>query len=176
MKVPGAEIARKWRVLWIEDDRSVLGFCVRCLTAAGFEVRGVLTGEEGLLLVETSSWDVIVVDLFLPAIPGVEVIRRIRDELRRETAIVVATGHTTNDLAEASHYGLADVLRKPFTEAVLVKSIRTACGRSFAAGPTTNQPTNRCETRTGFRPWCWPLRASPTRRRGRRLSINALPS
>ena len=66
------------RLLVVEDDAKIASFVVRGLREAGFAVDHAPDGEQGLLLAETTDYDAAVVDVMLPRLDGISLVRRLR--------------------------------------------------------------------------------------------------
>ncbi|HSX30827.1 MAG TPA: response regulator [Candidatus Saccharimonadales bacterium] len=67
------------RVLCIEDEHFISELYVRALTKAGYEVEVQLDGQKGLAAAQTDQFDIILLDLMIPNITGIEVLRTLRD-------------------------------------------------------------------------------------------------
>jgi two-component system KDP operon response regulator KdpE len=113
------------RLLVIDDERAILRAVTTGLRARGYEVVTAQTGEEGLSRAALDAPDVIVLDLGLPDLDGVEVCRRIRQWT--ETPIVVLSAHGTEDRkVQALDEGADDFITKPFGMAELEARLRVA--------------------------------------------------
>jgi len=121
------------RVLVIDDDRALLRALRVGLAAKGHEVLTAVAGEEGLSLLALRSPDVVVLDLGLPDLDGLEVCRRIR--AFSEVPVIVLSATALEDRKVAALDGGAnDYVTKPFGMAELEARIRTALRhRSVAA-------------------------------------------
>jgi two-component system phosphate regulon response regulator PhoB len=131
----------KARILVIEDEEDILALVHYNLVKAGFTVETATSGEEGLRKAESSRPDLVVLDLMLPNLGGLEVCRRMRsNEDLAETAIVMMTAKgEEEDIVTGLDYGADDYVAKPFSTAVLVARIkavlrRRAVGRGRLAG------------------------------------------
>jgi len=131
----------KERILVIEDEEDILALVHYNLVKAGFTVEIATSGEEGLSKAEASRPDLVVLDLMLPNLGGLEVCRRIRsNEGLSETAIVMMTAKgDEEDIVAGLEYGADDYVPKPFSTAVLVARIkavlrRRSVGRQSLAG------------------------------------------
>jgi signal transduction histidine kinase len=103
------------RVVVIDDDEIMLLSCSEILTRAGFEVETFVSGEEGIRRIQEAPAALLFVDLKMPRIDGMEVIRRVR-QIDPSMVIVVITGYATIATAvEAMKAGAYDFLPKPFT-------------------------------------------------------------
>jgi len=100
--------------------------CVQTLEEEGHRAQSVENGQRALALMDEESFDVVVLDLKMPGIPGMEVLRKVK---ARDPAsiVVVITGHATIDVAvEAMREGAYDFLTKPFTPEALAAVVRRA--------------------------------------------------
>jgi two-component system cell cycle response regulator DivK len=112
---------RRPRALLIDDDADLLEMLAWCIRAGGWLVEGVVNGREGLLAASLLEPDVILMDLNLPVIDGVEAIRRLkRDGDTKHIPILACTGL---DLAsaerEARAAGCDGFVAKPFEPEVI---------------------------------------------------------
>ncbi len=76
---PSASAAAVKKVLCIEDEHFISELYVRALTRAGYEVTVEVDGQRGLELAKTNRFDIILLDLMIPTITGIEILRRLRD-------------------------------------------------------------------------------------------------
>lgn len=108
-----SEAARK-RVLVVDDDPVFLGIVERWLVHSGYEVRTVLSGLEAIPLVRQHDFDVILTDLRMPDLNGLQLLRILKD-LRPEAIIIFLSGEgTMEEVIEALRFGRSfDFLRKP---------------------------------------------------------------
>lgn len=67
-------------VLVVEDEHFISELYVRALTKAGYSVKVVIDGEEGLKEAKTDAYDIILLDIMIPNLTGIEVLRRLREE------------------------------------------------------------------------------------------------
>ena len=101
------------RVLVVEDERAQREALQRYLTRAGHTVQSVPTGEEAVALIAAETWDVLITDLRLPGIDGLEVVRRAA-EADEELSLLLITAFASVDSAiEALRLGAHDYLLKP---------------------------------------------------------------
>jgi CheY-like chemotaxis protein len=115
-------------VLFVEDDHRLADVLWRLLEADGFRVDHAPTGETGLVLARGGQYDVILLDLMLPVMSGIDLLRRLRVEGIR-TPVVVLTGRGTFDSAlEAGRLGASAYLRKPALDRDLMTALRAAAG------------------------------------------------
>lgn len=104
----------KWRILIIEDDQALaLGLRIN-LEAEGYEVIHSLSAEDGLEVIENTSLDLVVLDLMLPGIDGVEALRRIRSEDLKLPVLILTARSSVDEKVEGLKAGADDYLTKPF--------------------------------------------------------------
>jgi ActR/RegA family two-component response regulator len=110
------EPAGKHHILLVEDEGVVANGLKMVLTEDGYGVEVAMTGLGALDLFKGNGFDLVVADLRLPDISGMDVIRQIKDE-RPETKFVIITGYpSVSSAVESAKIGVSDYLRKPFTE------------------------------------------------------------
>ncbi|MFC1577430.1 response regulator [Thermodesulfobacteriota bacterium] len=103
-------------ILVMEDDRSVAKGLEMILSEEGYTVNLANTGKLAVQAFKQKRFDLLVADLRLPDIDGMEVIKQIKAE-KPETEVIVITGYgTTATAVEAMKLGVHDFLPKPFTE------------------------------------------------------------
>ena len=117
------------RILVIDDDQGVRDSMARMLRGAGFNVEIAATGEDGVIAAKGNVYDVILSDMRMPGISGLDVLKRLR-ELRVDSAFIVMTGFGTVDTAvEAMKLGAVDFVQKPFLRDELLLRVRSAAER-----------------------------------------------
>jgi len=127
------------RVLVVDDEPVVTRGCRRILAGAGHRVDAAATGTEGLRRAVSGDFDVVVTDLRLPDLDGMELVRAVRDR-RPEVAIIIITGYgTVPSAVEALKLGAADYIQKPFTP----KRIRETISRLSAPCRREKKPDDR---------------------------------
>ena len=104
----------KWRILVIEDDQALaLGLRIN-LEAEGYEVLHTLSAEDGIGILDSSSVDLVVLDLMLPGMDGIEALHRIRRENLKLPVLILTARSTVDDKVEGLKSGADDYLTKPF--------------------------------------------------------------
>lgn len=112
------------RILVVEDEPRILAFLVRGLEAEGFAVDSAGDGSEALLRADKEPYDVVVLDLLLPRVDGLTVLRELRQG-RPELPVVILSARS--DLAtklRGFELGASDYLAKPFSLDELIARIR----------------------------------------------------
>ena len=119
------------RVLVVEDERALLRALAMNLTARGYEVTEADSGTRGLSAAAAQEHDVIVLDLGLPDLSGMDVIKGVR--AYSSTPIIVLSARTgTSDKVTALDLGADDYVTKPFSIDELLARLRAATRRSGA--------------------------------------------
>jgi DNA-binding NtrC family response regulator len=117
------------RILLIDDDPGVRDSMERTLRAAGYGVQSAASGEEGFELARGGAFDVILSDMRMPGISGLDILRQLRD-MRVDSAFIIMTGFGTVDTAvEAMKLGAVDFVQKPFFRDELLMRVRSATER-----------------------------------------------
>ena len=115
----------KDKVLIVEDEQSISNFISMILTANGYDTIVVRSGEEALTMISSHCPDLIVLDLGLPDMDGIEVLKSVR-KWSSLPVVVVSARHHEHDKVEALDYGADDYISKPFGTSELLARIRTA--------------------------------------------------
>ncbi len=125
------------RALVVEDERDVADDLARALQAAGFVVDVAGDGDDAWFKGDTEDYDVVILDLGLPRIDGLSVLRRWRDGNRLFPVIVVSARNDWTEKVAGIEAGADDYLGKPFEIVELVARvrglIRRAAGRASPA-------------------------------------------
>lgn len=133
------------RILIIEDEKALSDLVKRHLEDCGFGVEAVTRGDDGLRAAEASAFNLILLDLMLPGMNGIEVCRRLRAR-NMNTPIVMVTARTTEvDKVLGLEMGADDYIAKPFGIAELtarIKAILRRVDSLAAAAGAEIQPIN----------------------------------
>lgn len=122
----------KPKILIIEDDQGILKFLNRGLAYEGYEVMVAEDGEQGLKKAETEKPDLVVLDLMLPGMDGLEVCRQLRND--GDIPILMLTAKDqTNDRVTGLDMGADDYMVKPFEFRELLARIRALLRRTKPA-------------------------------------------
>lgn len=119
-------------ILLVEDDERTRRAVAANLEAKGYGVRAAADGEEALILWELRRPDLILLDLGLPGIDGIGVLRRVRRDATTPVIVLSARGEE-RDKVEALDEGADDYLAKPFGMAELHARVRAALRRTLAS-------------------------------------------
>ena len=131
----------KIHILVVDDDPAILRLVCTNLKARGYKVSTAVDGEDALEAVEKDFVDLIILDLMMPKLDGVEVCRRIREWSSVPIVVLSARGDE-KDKVKCLELGADDYLTKPFGIAELMARIKTALrhsetSRAAAATPST---------------------------------------
>jgi len=125
------------RLLLVEDDAKIASFIVKGFKAEGFAVDHAGNGEDGLHLALTEPYDAAIVDIMLPKLDGLELIRQMRHEKIKTPVIVLSAKGSVDDRIKGLQTGGDDYLTKPFAFSELLARIQALIRRSSdVAEPT----------------------------------------
>jgi len=125
------------KVLVVDDEPIVTRSCRRVLAEAGYEVDTSDSGREGMGRALAEDFDLIVTDLKMPDLDGMQLVRTLRSQ-RPHTAVVVITGYgTVRSAVEATKAGVSDYIEKPFTP----EQITEAANRALAPASEEREVT-----------------------------------
>lgn len=112
------------RILVIEDEPRILDFVSRGLEAEGFSVLGARDGQEGLRLAEALEWDLIILDLLLPHLDGLNVLRALEAKQPGLPVVIVSARADLATKLNGFGLGARDYLTKPFSFDELLARVR----------------------------------------------------
>lgn len=115
------------KVLVIDDESVICDACDLVLTEKGHMVDYCKTGKTGLIAIERGTYDVILLDMKLPDIDGMEVLKSVREKMPAPCVIVMTGYSTMSNAVQTMKMGAADYLAKPFTDDELIESVEKAC-------------------------------------------------
>jgi signal transduction histidine kinase len=117
------------KVLIIDDDELIQDLLRACLAPQGHQLVFAGRGQEALELLKSGQFAVAILDIMLPEINGMEILRRVQGQIP-ETEIIVLTGHASLETAiEAIRLGAYDYITKPFAIDAVRSTVRRAIGR-----------------------------------------------
>jgi len=121
----------KEKILVVEDDHDIRELIRHTMTREGYEVTCTARGEEGLSLAQQGHFDLVLLDLMLPGMDGLEVCRRIRGnaELRRTGILIITAKDEEVEVVTGLELGADDYLAKPFSVRVLLARVRALVRR-----------------------------------------------
>jgi len=119
------------RILVVEDYDPVRESIAKALREEGFAVDTAADGKDGLWLAESNDYDVIVLDLMLPQIDGLTVLRKLRAGERSPCVLILTARDELEDRVEGLNSGADDYLVKPFALEELLARVRTLVRRKY---------------------------------------------
>ncbi len=144
------------RVLLVEDDRRIRLDVEEALSAAGYVVEAVADGEEGWFRGSTEDYAAIVLDLGLPGLDGMSILKRWRAEGRDVPVLILTARGTWRERVDGIDAGADDYLPKPFAMEELLARLRAVIRRrgghasaEIAIGPIRLDPRQMRVTRNG---------------------------
>jgi two-component system, OmpR family, KDP operon response regulator KdpE len=146
------------RVLLVDDEAAIRRALRPPLVELGFQIAEASRGEEALQLLRASAFDVVLLDINMPGIGGIETLRRIRAFAPRLPVLMVTVREGEEEKVEALELGADDYITKPFSIRELIARIRTAHRRVHAPARAEDAPIEIGEIRLS------PTRRSVTRR------------
>ena len=121
----------KMRLLVVEDYRPLQQSLVKGLREAGFAVDTTRDGKEGLWYATSNEYDVIILDLMLPGMDGLEILRKMRNQGKKSHVLILTAKDTVQDRVTGLDLGADDYLVKPFAFEELMARIRALLRRSY---------------------------------------------
>lgn len=124
------------KILVIEDQKKVASFIKKGLTAEGFVVNISTDGEDGFYQILNNKYDLVILDLMLPKMDGLEVCKKIREKKLTLPIIILTARDTVEDRVSGLDTGADDYLTKPFSFSELLARIKALIRRSQKELPT----------------------------------------
>jgi len=124
------------RILVVEDERDISELIRYNLTKNGYQVMVAMSGEEGLRLARQNPPDLVVLDLMLPGLDGLDVCRTLKSDPQTAAipVIMVTARGEEADIVAGLELGAHDYVCKPFSPRVLVARVRACLRRADSAG------------------------------------------
>ncbi len=124
VRLPCLSPPRAARILIVDDDRRLLETLSTLLTGAGYAVEQAPTGEAALAAIDAAAPDLVLLDLGLPDVHGLTVLRWLRGQPQgRGVPVLVLTGRGREEAEAAVPEGTNDFLTKPFSSTVLLRTV-----------------------------------------------------
>jgi DNA-binding NtrC family response regulator len=143
-------MSSKAKVLVIDDEQIVLKSCTRILSAEGYDVQTVQTGSEGLRKLADERFDVVLTDLKMPDMSGMEVLEKVLESYP-DMIVIMITGYSTVQTAvDAMKMGAYDYVPKPFTPEELVEAVGKALDKKKQAEESVYLRVKESEVRDGL--------------------------
>jgi len=117
------------RVLIVDDEEELVNALEERLNLRGFQAKGVTTGAEALSYLAETPCDVVLVDVKMPGLGGLQLVKKIKEE-RPKLGVILLTGHgSAKDAEEGMKLGAFDYLMKPVKIDNLVRVLHSAAAR-----------------------------------------------
>ena len=145
------------RILYVEDEIRLAEAVVYLLKKSDIAVDHTTSGAEGLDWAQHGSYDCIVLDIMLPQVSGLEILRALREQGNTTPVIMLSALSQVDDKVKALEAGADDYLAKPFKTAELIARIKAICRRpplqtehALSFGDLCYDPDNRTISATGL--------------------------
>ncbi len=142
---PGRAVRIPLRVLVVEDDPMVLDFLREVMVTEGCLVSATATAEEGLELVAEHAFDLVLTDIRLPALSGLDLLRAVKARQARTPVVLITGAPSVNSAVFALRHGAFDYLRKPFSVDEVKQLVRGIAAARLDPGAEGGAPGRRVE-------------------------------
>lgn len=119
------------RVLVVEDYLPMRRSLQRGLQDAGFTVDVAKDGEEGLFLAQANTYDAMILDVLLPKVDGLTILKQVRSSGRRVPVLILTACDSVTDRVKGLDHGADDCLSKPFAVEEMLARVRALVRRSY---------------------------------------------
>jgi two-component system copper resistance phosphate regulon response regulator CusR len=151
------------RILVIEDEAAIADFLVRGLREEGFTVEHAANGEDGWHALASTTWDVILLDWWLPGTDGLSLLRRFRQTGHDAPVLLLTARDAVSDRVRGLDGGADDYLCKPFAFSELLARVRALSRRRERTRGTT----------LSYEDVCLDLATHRVERAGKRIDLTA---
>lgn len=133
------------RILIVDDEQSIVTLLKYNIEKAGFETDAAFDGEEAIQKIEQNNYDLVILDVMLPKLDGMEIIKTLRQNKNNVPVLMVTALDTELDKILGLEFGADDYLTKPFSPKEVVARIKAILRRSGK----TEQPSDFSEIKIG---------------------------
>src|ERR687896_523782 len=137
------------RILLVDDEQAVQTLLTYPLRKEGYEVVGAVDGQEALDRFSEQRFDLVVLDIMLPRLDGIEVCRRLRTRSQVPIIMLTAKGDEI-DKVVGLEIGADDYITKPFSVREFRSRVKAALRRGNMAGPGGDEPIRAGQLELGF--------------------------
>ena len=120
------------RILVLEDYPPLRSSIVECLTEEGYAVDSTDSGDEGLWFIRNHDYNVVLLDIMVPEVNGLEILKKLRGDGNPVSVIVISALDTVNQRIEGLESGADDYLVKPFSLYEMLARVRVQIRRGHA--------------------------------------------
>jgi len=122
------------KILLVEDDKGIVRFVKKGLVENAFSVDVAFDGEDGLFLATHRSYELIILDIMLPKMDGIEILKRVRGMKIQTPVIFLTVRDSESDIVQGLNLGADDYITKPFSFNELLARIRALLRREKSSG------------------------------------------
>ena len=137
------------RILLAEDDGVLADGLTRSLRQSGYATDCVKTGQEADSALSTQDFDLLILDLGLPKLAGLEVLRRLRSRNSRLPVLILTANDSVDQRVKGLDLGADDFMAKPFALSELEARVRALVRRGVGGGPTVIRHGPLCYDQVG---------------------------
>jgi DNA-binding NtrC family response regulator len=130
-----ADRKEKLKILVVDDDEDLRELIVQIFDSAEFETFSAKNGREAFRIFETTKLDVVLSDVRMPEMDGVNLLKRIKEKNNILPVVFLITGYSDLNPEEAKKYGAVGLVTKPFDRDSLMIAIEKAIGESKKHSP-----------------------------------------
>ena len=127
------------RILVIDDESVICDACELVLTEKGHTIDRCMTGKIGLQAIKKGNYDIILLDMKLPDIDGMEILQVVCEKTPKACVIVMTGYSTMANAVQAMKLGATDYLAKPFTDDELISAIEMAFSKQRPHGASSRK-------------------------------------
>lgn len=121
---------KQTRILVVDDSIAIVNSLCTILKVSGFEVDSAFNGSDALRKIHSSEYDVVICDIEMPGITGLDLLGKVRRDYDRELDVILMTGFLDHDyFIEAIRMGASDFIRKPVDTKQIIRSIHSLMER-----------------------------------------------
>ena len=122
------------KILLVEDDKGIVRFVKKGLVENAFSVDVAFDGEDGLFLATHRNYELIILDIMLPKMDGIEILKRVRGMRIQTPVIFLTVRDSESDIVQGLNLGADDYITKPFSFNELLARIRALLRREKSSG------------------------------------------
>jgi Response regulator containing CheY-like receiver, AAA-type ATPase, and DNA-binding domains len=118
-----------YNILIIDDEKNIRMMLEKCLESEGYGVTTAEDGFKGIELSQSSKYDIILLDMKMPGLSGIDVLGKLKETNHAIPVIMMTAYGTIESAVEAMKLGVADYIRKPFTPDIIRTVVKTVLDR-----------------------------------------------